>query len=66
MVWIVLKVEYYGVFFVGWQCQVDQFLVQGVIEVVLVNFESGEYIIVVVGWMDVGVYGLVQVVYCDL
>lgn len=65
----VFLIEYDGFFFVGWQVQVDQFSVQGVIEFVLVwldfGFCDGVWI-VVVGWMDVGVYVLGQVVYVDL
>ncbi|SEV98054.1 tRNA pseudouridine38-40 synthase [Aliiroseovarius sediminilitoris] len=62
----VLKIEYHGAGFAGWQRQKEHPSVQGTIEAALAKLEPGDHKIAAAGRTDAGVHGLAQVAHCDL
>ena len=62
----VLKVEYNGAPFSGWQRQADQPSVQGALEAALAKLEPGEHTLAGAGRTDAGVHAWGQVAHCDL
>ena len=62
----VLKIEYDGAAFAGWQRQADQPSVQGAVEAALARLEPDVPSIAAAGRTDAGVHALGQVAHCDM
>jgi tRNA pseudouridine38-40 synthase len=62
----VLKIEYHGARFVGWQRQVDLRSVQGTIEAALGKLENRTHNIAAAGRTDAGVHATGQVAHCEM
>lgn len=62
----VMKVEYHGAPFAGWQRQSAQCTVQGQIEAALAKLEPRAHQVAAAGRTDAGVHGIGQVAHCDM
>lgn len=62
----VLKIEYHGGPFAGWQRQAEHPSVQGAVEAALARLDCGAPVVTAAGRTDAGVHALGQVAHCDL
>lgn len=62
----VLKIEYHGAGYAGWQRQKDRPSIQGEVETALARLEPRAHNIAAAGRTDAGVHALAQVAHCDM